>query len=184
MSYKTTETSIPDLLILEPKVYDDERGYFFESFNQKDFNDAVNRDVKFVQDNHSYSKNRVLRGLHMQTRRPQGKLVRVAVGCVFDVAVDLRSKSSTFGRWVGIELSEINRRQLWIPEGFAHGFYVQSEYAHFIYKTTDYYDSGSEMTISWDDPTLNIKWPNSAEPIISHKDLEGCSFSEAKVKIK
>ena len=166
-------TEIPAVLIFEPKVFGDERGFFFESFNQKVFEEAVGRKVEFVQDNHSKSSKGVLRGLHYQLEPyAQGKLVRCAVGEVFDVAVDIRKSSPTFGKWIGVNLSAENKRQLWIPEGFAHGFLVLSETAEFLYKTTNYYNPQSDRGIIWNDPSLNIKWPLAAKPILSKKDSE------------
>ncbi|HFP9649674.1 TPA: dTDP-4-dehydrorhamnose 3,5-epimerase, partial [Escherichia coli] len=167
---------IPDVLIFEPKVFGDERGFFMESFNQKVFEEAVGRKVEFVQDNHSKSSKGVLRGLHYQLEPyAQGKLVRCVVGEVFDVAVDIRKSSPTFGKWVGVNLSAENKRQLWIPEGFAHGFLVLSEIAEFVYKTTNYYHPESEGCIKWDDSFLMIDWPN--KPIaISEKDKKGSSI--------
>jgi dTDP-4-dehydrorhamnose 3,5-epimerase len=173
-------TEIPDVLIIEPPVFGDERGFFFESFNQKQFDIAVGRHVNFVQDNHSKSTYGVLRGLHYQRAPfPQGKLVRCVVGEVFDVAVDIRHRSPTFGKWVGVHLSAENKRQLWIPEGFAHGFVTLSEYAEFLYKTTDYYHRESEGSIFWNDSDINIEWPVE-EVILSEKDKCAQSFSEYK----
>ena len=167
------KTEIPDVLIFEPKVFGEERGFFFESFNQKVFEEAVGRKVEFVQDNHSKSSKGVLRGLHYQLEPyAQGKLVRCAVGEVFDVAVDIRKSSPTFGKWIGVNLSAENKRQLWIPEGFAHGFLVLSETAEFLYKTTNYYNPQSDRGIIWNDPSLNIKWPLAEKPILSKKDSE------------
>ena len=174
-------TSIPDVLIIEPKVYGDERGFFFESFNSRQLNEAVGRDVQFVQDNHSRSAKNVLRGLHYQIQQPQGKLVRVVQGTVFDVAVDIRKSSPTFGQHVGIELSAENKRMLWIPEGFAHGFVVLSETAEFIYKTTDYWAPEFERSIAWNDPTLDINWPAKIEPTLSGKDKAGDLLQLAEV---
>ncbi|EFI1697459.1 dTDP-4-dehydrorhamnose 3,5-epimerase [Escherichia coli] len=170
------KTEIPDVLIFEPKVFGDERGFFMESFNQKVFEEAVGRKVEFVQDNHSKSSKGVLRGLHYQLEPyAQGKLVRCVVGEVFDVAVDIRKSSPTFGKWVGVNLSAENKRQLWIPEGFAHGFLVLSEIAEFVYKTTNYYHPELEGCIKWDDSFLMIDWPN--KPIaISEKDKKGSSI--------
>ena len=156
---KVTPTAIADVLIIEPRVFGDARGFFYESFNQQAFNEATSTDHRFVQDNHSRSAKGVLRGLHYQIEQPQGKLVRVARGAVFDVAVDIRRSSPTFGQWVGVELSEDNHRQLWVPPGFAHGFVVLSETADFLYKTTDYYRSQHERCIAWNDPKLAIRWP-------------------------
>jgi len=178
---KATPTSIPDVLIIEPKVFGDSRGFFFESFNQQAFNAAVGQDVQFVQDNHSLSAKGVLRGLHYQIQQPQGKLVRVVRGAVFDVAVDLRKSSSTFGQWVGIELNEDNHRQLWVPAGFAHGFVVLSESAEFLYKTTDYYAPEFERSIMWNDPDIGINWPNDDEPQLSGKDQQGLWLTNAEV---
>jgi dTDP-4-dehydrorhamnose 3,5-epimerase len=178
---KATPTNIPDVLIIEPKVFGDNRGFFFESFNQEAFNNAVGQDVQFVQDNHSRSAKGVLRGLHYQIQQPQGKLVRVVRGAVFDVAVDLRKSSSTFGQWVGVELSEDNNRQLWVPAGFAHGFVVLSESAEFLYKTTDYYAPEFERCIIWNDPDVGINWPIDDEPQLSGKDQQGLSLNDAEV---
>lgn len=173
-------TRIPDVLIIEPKVFEDDRGFFFESFNENDFSAAAGQKVTFVQDNHSLSKKGVLRGLHYQIQQTQGKLVRVSRGAVFDVAVDLRQSSQTFGQWVGVELSAENKKQLWIPEGFAHGFLVLSDEAEFLYKTTDYWYVTSEQCIVWDDPTLNIQWPQiGMDPILNPKDQQGLSWSQA-----
>jgi dTDP-4-dehydrorhamnose 3,5-epimerase len=172
-----TPTAIPDVLIIEPKVFGDDRGWFFESFNEKDFSAAVGHSVTFVQDNHSSSKKGVLRGLHYQMEQTQGKLVRVCHGAVFDVTVDIRKSSSTFGQWVGIELSAENKKQLWIPPGFAHGFLVLSETAEFLYKTTDYWHAASEKCIVWNDTALNIQWPDiGMPPILNPKDAAGASF--------
>lgn len=165
------KTEIPDVLIFEPKVFGDERGFFFESFNQKVFEETVGRKIEFVQDNHSKSRKGVLRGLHYQLEPyAQGKLVRCVVGEVFDVAVDIRKSSPTFGKWVGVNLSAENKRQLWIPEGFAHGFLVLSETAEFVYKTTNYYHPESDSGIRWDDPDININWGNCNDVILSEKD--------------
>lgn len=178
---KVTPTSIPEVLILEPKVFGDERGFFMETFNQRAFDAAVGQPVTFVQDNHSRSSRGVLRGLHYQLPpHTQGKLVRVAAGSVFDVAVDLRRSSPTFGRWVGIELSAINYRQLWIPPGFAHGFLVLSESADFLYKATGYYAPAAERGVRWDDPNIAIAWPtDGTAPALSPKDMNASSFSDA-----
>lgn len=178
---QVTATAIPEVLILQPKVYGDSRGFFYESFNQKQFNQATGLDVSFVQDNHSRSSKNVLRGLHYQIQQPQGKLVRVVSGAVFDVAVDLRKSSKTFGHWVGVELSEDNARQIWIPEGFAHGFLVLSESADFLYKTTDYYAPQYERGILWNDPILGIDWPISVDPSLSSKDINASYFESAEV---
>lgn len=177
-----TRTSIPDVFIIESKVFGDARGFFLESFNQKLFDEAVGHHVTFVQDNHSRSSKGVLRGLHYQIQNPQGKLVRVTRGAVYDVAVDARRSSSTFGQWVGVELSETNQRQLWVPEGFAHGFVVLSEIADFLYKTTNYYDPLSERSIIWNDSTLGIQWPDlGMQPLLSAKDQMAKSFQDADV---
>ena len=176
-----TRLSIPDVLRIEPRVFGDERGFFYESFHQARFDAAVGREVRFVQDNHSRSSSDVLRGLHYQIKQTQGKLVRVTAGSVFDVAVDLRRSSSTFGQWVGEILSAENRAQMWVPEGFAHGFLVLSESAEFLYKTTDYYAPEHERCIAWNDPTLAIDWPLRAPPIVSSKDDKGEPFLMADV---
>lgn len=166
------KTDIPDVLIFEPKVFGDDRGFFFESFSQKVFEEAVGRKVEFVQDNHSKSSKGVLRGLHYQLEpHAQGKLVRCVAGEVFDVAVDIRKESSTFGKWVGVNLSAENKRQLWIPEGFAHGFLVLSEIAEFVYKTTNYYHPESDRGIIWDDKEIGINWGINYHPILSEKDM-------------
>lgn len=178
---KATSLAIPDVILFEPRVFGDERGFFYESFNQRQFEEAVGRSVTFVQDNHSRSVKNVLRGLHYQIQQSQGKLVRVVQGEVFDVAVDLRTSSSTFGQWVGELLSAENKRQIWVPEGFAHGFIVLSESAEFIYKTTDYYAPQHERCIFWNDSTLNIKWPGGVVPVLSSKDEQGKSFNAAEV---
>ncbi|MDB5868645.1 MAG: dTDP-4-dehydrorhamnose 3,5-epimerase [Polaromonas sp.] len=170
---KVTPTAIPDVLIIEPKVFGDARGFFYESFNQKAFNDATGTDHQFVQDNHSRSGKGVLRGLHYQVQQPQGKLVRVVRGAVFDVAVDIRKSSPTFGGWVGVELTEDNHRQLWVPPGFAHGFLVTSESVDFLYKTTHYYALEHERCILWSDPDVGIKWPLAVMPLVSLKDTLG-----------
>lgn len=172
-------TGIPDVLIFEPKVFGDDRGFFFESFSQKIFEDAVGREIKFVQDNHSKSSKGVLRGLHYQLEpHAQGKLVRCVVGAVFDVAVDIRKSSTTFGKWVGVTLSAENKRQLWIPEGFAHGFLVLTDIAEFVYKTTNYYHPESDRGICWNDETVNIHWPLDGYPILSDKDAKQKPFNE------
>ena len=176
---KVIATAIPEVLIIEPKVFGDARGFFYESFNQQAFNDATGTDHQFVQDNHSRSAKGVLRGLHYQIQQPQGKLVRAVRGSVFDVAVDIRKGSPTMGQWVGVELSEDNHRQLWVPPGFAHGFVVLSESADFLYKTTDYYAPQYERCIAWNDATLAIKWPlNDAAPLVSAKDAAGQSLND------
>ena len=173
------KTAIPDVLILEPLVFGDERGFFYESFNQKVWQEITGLRTIFVQDNHSRSGRNVLRGLHYQIQQPQGKLVRVVAGEVFDVAVDIRIGSPTFGRWVSAELSAENKRMLWIPEGFAHGFLVLSEFAEVLYKTTDYWAPQYERTIIWNDPDLAIAWPLHNQPILSDKDRKGLTFKEA-----
>lgn len=178
---KVIATAIPEVLIIEPKVFGDARGFFYESFNQQAFNEATGTDHQFVQDNHSRSTRGVLRGLHYQVQQPQGKLVRVARGSVFDVAVDIRKSSPTFGQWVGVELSEDNHRQLWVPPGFAHGFVVLSESADFLYKTTDYYAPAHERCIVWNDPAIGIEWPLSNEPSLSAKDQQGLALAQAEV---
>ena len=178
-----TATKIPDVLIIEPKVFGDSRGFFFESFNQNDFNKAIGKQVSFVQDNHSRSSKGVLRGTHYQIQQPQGKLVRVVSGAVFDVAVDLRKSSPTFGQWVGVELNADNNKQLWVPEGFGHGFVVLSESAEFLYKTTDYYAPEFERCIIWNDPTIGIIWPVNEEPQLSGKDQKGALLNNAEVFI-
>jgi len=175
------KTDIPDVLIFEPKVFGDDRGFFFESFSQKVFEEAVGRKVEFVQDNHSKSSKGVLRGLHYQLEpHAQGKLVRCVAGEVFDVAVDIRKSSPTFGKWVGVNLSAENKRQLWIPEGFAHGFVVLSETAEFVYKTTQYYHPNSERSIIWDDKSINIQWPINCTPQLSGKDSQALPFSSVE----
>jgi dTDP-4-dehydrorhamnose 3,5-epimerase len=177
---KVTPTTIADVLIVEPKVFGDSRGFFFESFNQRAFNSSTGTDFNFVQDNHSRSGKGVLRGLHYQLGKPQGKLVRVVRGSVFDVAVDIRSASPTFGKWVGIELNEHDNRQLWVPPGLAHGFLVLSESADFLYKTTDYYAPELERCIAWNDPELGIEWPLEEPPKLSVKDISGVAFNRAE----
>ncbi len=174
---KATSTAIPDVLLIEPRVFGDARGFFFESFNARAFAQATGLDLNFVQDNHSKSAHGVLRGLHYQEQKPQGKLVRVVAGEVFDVAVDIRPQSPTYGQWVGEILSADNQRQLWVPPGLAHGFLVLSESAEFLYKTTDYYAPEFERCIAWNDPALAIAWPlNGAEPLVSSKDALGRRF--------
>lgn len=173
-------TSIPDVKLFEPKVYGDERGFFYESFNAKEFENATGIVANFVQDNHSKSVKNVLRGLHYQTQQSQGKLVRVTQGEVFDVAVDLRRSSKTYGQWVGEILSSENKRSMWVPAGFAHGFLVLSDTAEFLYKTTDFYAPGHEWIIKWDDPTIGIKWPLVGQPELSVKDSAGKRFSEVE----
>lgn len=174
-------SEIPDVFILEPKVFGDERGHFFESYNKRVLAEAAGIEAEFVQDNQSRSARGVLRGLHYQIRHAQGKLVRVTEGSVFDVAVDIRRGSASFGRWVGTELSAENKRMLWIPPGFAHGFLVLSETADFLYKTTDYYSPADERCIRWDDPQLAIAWPLQGEPLVSAKDRNGLAFAQAEV---
>lgn len=178
---KVIQTAIPDLLILEPKVFGDARGFFMESYNAKVFHDATGLSPNFVQDNHSRSGKGVLRGLHYQIEQAQGKLVRVTRGAVFDVAVDLRQSSPTFGQWVGLELSEENNRQFWIPPGFAHGFLVTSDSADFLYKTTDYYAPQFERSLAWNDPTVGVAWPlEGITPLLSAKDLAGKALDECE----
>ena len=178
---RVAATAISDVLLLEPTIYEDERGFFFESFNQKRFADATGLNIRFVQDNHSRSVKRVLRGLHYQIRRPQGKLLRVTAGKVFDVAVDLRRSSSTFGKFAGIVLSAANKKQLWIPEGFAHGYLVLSDAAEVLYKTTDYYSPEDERCLIWNDPDVGIDWPKDGAPILSAKDRLGLPLSKAEI---
>lgn len=178
---KVTATTIPDVLIIEPKVFGDERGFFFESFNQATFEAAIGRQVTFVQDNHSRSVKNVLRGLHYQIQQTQGKLVRVVQGEMFDVAVDLRKSSPTFGQWVGAVLSADNKKQLWVPEGFAHGFAVLSDTAECLYKATDYYAPAYERCLAWDDAALNIHWPITNPPVLSSKDAQGLTLNFAEV---
>ena len=177
---QATPTAIPDVLILEPKVFGDARGFFFESFNARTFEQATGLKTEFVQDNHSKSAKNVLRGLHYQIQQPQGKLVRVVQGEVFDVAVDLRKSSKTFGQWVGEVLSAENKRQMWVPEGFAHGFVVLSDTAEFLYKTTDYYAPAHERCLAWNDPTVGIRWPLQGAPALSAKDQLGQSLDQAE----
>ncbi|WP_314435301.1 dTDP-4-dehydrorhamnose 3,5-epimerase [Massilia timonae] len=176
-----TRLSIPDVLKIEPRVFGDERGFFYESFRQDNFEEALGRKVSFVQDNHSRSTKNVLRGLHYQIQQPQGKLVRVVAGAVFDVAVDLRRSSPTYGQWVGELLSAENKMQLWVPEGFAHGFVVLSDSAEFVYKTTDYYAPAHERCIVWNDPSVAVAWPISSPPVVSTKDREGALLTSAEV---
>ncbi len=180
MTYKVSKTSLNDVLILEPQIFMDSRGFFFESFNQNDFNTAIGQETLFVQDNHSKSKASVLRGLHYQIDKPQGKLVRVISGEVFDVVVDLRRSSPTFGKSLGIYLSSENKMQLWIPPGFAHGFYTIGSNCEFLYKTTDYWSQGGERTLLWNDPDLNISWPISDSPSIAPKDQVGINFKDCE----
>lgn len=184
MSLKVTHTEIPDVLVIEPKVFADARGFFLESFNQRSFVEATGLTLDFVQDNHSRSGRGVLRGLHYQLEQPQGKLVRVVSGAVFDVAVDLRKGSPTFGKWVGVELTAENHRQLWVPPGFGHGFLVLSESADFLYKTTDYYAPQHERCIKWDDPSIGIQWPDiGCPPVLSAKDRQGGALAVAEVYV-
>lgn len=177
---KTTSAAIPGVLLIEPQVFEDGRGFFFESFNEHVFAAKTGITAHFMQDNHSHSARNVLRGLHYQIRQPQGKLVRVAIGEVFDVAVDLRKSSPTFGKWTGTILSAENKRMLWIPEGFAHGFLVLSESADFLYKTTDYYAPEHERCLAWNDPQLAIHWPLQGTPIVSAKDQQGVALRDAE----
>lgn len=175
-------TDLPEVLIIEPQVFGDERGFFYESFNARRFAEQTGVQRNFVQDNHSRSARGVLRGLHYQLQQAQGKLVRVTAGEVFDVAVDVRRHSANFGKWVGVHLSAENKRQLWVPEGFAHGFLVLSDYAEFLYKTTDYYAPAHERSIRWDDPQLAIDWPlDGLTPVLSAKDQQGSTFADAEV---
>ena len=178
---QATRLAIPDVVLIEPKVFGDARGFFYESFNQRVFNETTGTDHQFVQDNHSRSSQGVLRGLHYQIQQAQGKLVRVVQGAVFDVAVDIRKSSPTFGQWVGAELSADNHRQLWVPPGFAHGFVVLSDTAEFLYKTTDYYAPQHERCIAWNDPALAIDWQFAGEPRLSAKDAQGLSLTQAEV---
>ena len=175
------QTDIPDVLILEPRVFGDERGFFYESYNHKDFEQSTGITHRFVQDNHSRSARHVLRGLHYQIQQPQGKLVRVVAGEVFDVAVDIRQSSSTCGQWVGVRLSEENRRELWIPAGFAHGFLVISDYAECLYKTTDYWAPEHERCLAWDDADLGIEWPIKETPVLLARDTCGTRFNKAEL---
>lgn len=177
---KVEATILPEVLLLTPTVFSDERGFFFESYNRRAFASATGLDVEFVQDNHSRSVRNVLRGLHYQIRRPQGKLIRVVAGEVFDVAVDLRRSSPRFGRWVGVHLSAENKRMLWVPPGFAHGFLALTD-AEVLYKTTDYYAPEHERCLRWDDPDLAIAWPVTSAPLLSAKDRQGVAFSQAEV---
>ena len=177
---KVTPTAIPEVLILEPQVFGDERGFFFESFNARKFEQLTGVAANFVQDNHSRSAKNVLRGLHYQVRQPQGKLVRVLAGAIFDVVVDLRRSSPFFGRWVGAELSAENRRQIWVPSGFAHGFVVTSDSAECAYKTTDYWAPEFERSILWSDAEIGIAWPLSGPPMLSGKDSQGCALAGAE----
>ena len=178
---KVTPTSIPEVLVFEPAVFGDDRGFFYESFNARQFWQMTGQAANFVQDNHSRSAKNVLRGLHYQIRHPQGKLIRVVSGSVFDVVVDLRKSSAFFGRWIGLDLSAENRRQLWVPPGFAHGFMVTSDSAECLYKTTDYWSPEHERSILWNDPALAIEWPLSGEPMLSGKDSHGTLLADAEV---
>lgn len=180
MSFKISQIESSDVFLIKPNIYDDKRGFFFESFNEKNFTEKIGQRVSFVQDNHSKSVKNVLRGLHYQIEQPQGKLVRVIEGSVFDVAVDLRKSSSTFGKYVSAELSSSNGQQMWVPEGYAHGFLTMSDTAEVLYKTTNYYAPQHERCIAWDDPILNIRWPSHVEqPILSPKDAAGQEFAFA-----
>jgi dTDP-4-dehydrorhamnose 3,5-epimerase len=179
MAIQVTATALPEVKIIEPKVFGDARGYFYESFNGREFSEQVETGVEFVQDNHSRSARGVLRGLHYQIEHVQGKLVRVVEGEVFDVAVDIRKSSPNFGKWVGVNLSEENHRQLWVPPGFAHGFVVLSESAQFLYKTTDYWYQAHERSIVWNDPEIGIEWPIDFEPLLAAKDAAGKRLAEA-----
>lgn len=181
MNLTAIPTALPEVVILEPKVFGDDRGFFYESFNAKAFAQATGIEREFVQDNHSRSARNVLRGLHYQISQPQGKLVRVVSGRVFDVAVDIRRSSPRFGKWVGVELSAENKRQLWIPEGFAHGFVVLSEFAEFLYKTTDYYAPEFERSLGWNDPAIGIEWPFEGEPLLSKKDAAAPALADAEL---
>ena len=178
---QVTATDLPEVMVIEPKVFGDARGFFLESFNAKAFAEATGVDLPFVQDNHSRSAQGVLRGLHYQIKQAQGKLVRVVRGAVFDVAVDVRRSSPNFGHWVGVELSEDNNRQLWVPPGFAHGFLVLSASADFLYKTTDYYAPEHERSVLWNDPAIGIDWPLLGEPLLSGKDKVGALLKDAEV---
>jgi dTDP-4-dehydrorhamnose 3,5-epimerase len=179
---KVIDTKIPDVKIIEPAVFGDERGFFMETWNQQQFEELVTgKETRFVQDNHSKSKQGILRGLHYQTENTQGKLVRVVSGEVFDVAVDIRKDSPTFGQWVGVYLSAENKRQLWVPEGFAHGFYVTSEEAEFVYKCTDYYNPNAEVSICWDDEEIGIDWPLDITPSLSLKDANAMKMNDLEL---
>ncbi len=178
---KVTPTAIPEVLVIEPRVFGDHRGFFFESFNQRHWREQTGLDTEFVQDNHSRSIKGVLRGLHYQIRQPQGKLVRVVVGEVFDVAVDLRKSSATFGQWVGMVLSAENKKQFWVPAGFGHGFMVLSAEAEFLYRTTDYWAPEHERSIIWNDPTIGIEWPDNCTPILSAKDEHAVALADAEL---
>ena len=176
-----TPTALPEVLVLEPKLFGDDRGFFFESYNRRAFHDATGLDVDFVQDNHSRSAKNVLRGLHYQLEQSQGKLVRATLGSVFDVAVDIRKQSPNFGRWVGMELSAENKKMMWVPPGFAHGFLVLSDFAEFLYKTTDYYAPQHERSILWNDPTIGVQWPLIGAPLLSAKDQTASPLQSAQV---
>ena len=178
---KVTDTNIADLKVIEPTVFGDDRGFFMESYNYRTFNELIGRDVKFVQDNHSRSSKGVLRGMHYQIQQPQAKLVRVVKGSIFDVAVDIRQSSPTFGQWYGIELNEDNRRMLWVPEGFAHGFQVISESADVLYKASDFYAPEHERSILWSDPAIEIDWPDLSNPGLSDKDRQGLPLEQSEV---
>jgi dTDP-4-dehydrorhamnose 3,5-epimerase len=178
---KITATAIPEVLLVEPTVFGDDRGFFYESFNAREWQELTGLDTRFVQDNHSRSAKDVLRGIHYQIQQPQGKLVRVVLGEVFDVAVDLRKESTTFGQWVGEHLSAENKRSLWVPEGFGHGFLVLSEVAEFLYRTTDFYAPEHERCIAWNDPEVGVQWPIEGQPLLSEKDGKGSSFADAEV---
>lgn len=180
MPFTVKPTSLPDVLLFEPKVFADERGYFFESFNQRDFADLTGLDTVFVQDNHSFSIRNALRGLHYQVRHAQGKLVRVVRGEVFDVAVDMRRSSANFGKWIGVTLTAENRRQVWVPPGFAHGFLALSDQVEFLYKTSDYWYPEHDRCIRWNDPDLAIAWPLQGAPIVAAKDAAGGKFRDAE----
>jgi dTDP-4-dehydrorhamnose 3,5-epimerase len=175
------KTNLPEVLVFEPRIFGDDRGFFYESFNAKKFAELSGIETAFVQDNHSLSARNVLRGLHYQIRQPQGKLVRVVAGKVFDVAVDIRRSSPHFGQWTGVSLSAENKRQMWIPAGFAHGFIVLSDSAEFLYKTTDYWSPEYERCLQWDDPAIGIQWPLSGDPVMSSKDQQGKSLADAEV---
>jgi dTDP-4-dehydrorhamnose 3,5-epimerase len=181
MSFSVNSAAIPEVLILKPKVFGDSRGYLYESYSDRNFATATGLNLNFVQDNHSNSKQGVLRGLHYQVQQAQGKLVRVTQGAVFDVAVDIRKSSSTFGKWVGCELNDTNQLQMWIPSGFAHGFLVLSETVCYLYKTTDYYAPAHERCIAWNDPSIGINWPEGITPLLSAKDQQGLALAEAEV---
>lgn len=178
---KVIKTNLPEVLVIEPRIFGDDRGFFYESFNAKKFTEFSGVETSFVQDNHSLSAKNVLRGLHYQIRQPQGKLVRVVAGEVFDVAVDMRRSSPRFGQWTGVSLSAENKRQMWIPAGFAHGFLVLSDSAEFLYKTTDYWAPEHERCLQWDDPAVAIQWPLQGTPVMSSKDQQGKSLADAEV---